>query len=424
MKSDQDRTSRIRRRAFPGGALGLGLAAGSAAVWRGASAGPRPARRLALVFASGGWDSTYAVDPKEPPHSDVPAGAVQRFAGLDVWCDPSRPSVTQLFEEFAAQTAIVRGITMSSIVHNECYKRIATGTTVETNPDFGAIVAHDLGDALPVPYLVLGDVAFTGPYAASAGRIGPSNQLARLLSPEAGALQPTAVEDEAMRRYAQASAERARKTRGATGANRRHVDDFARSIERAARMRELRSRFGTPGDALAFPAQVALAVDALAQDLSQAVMLNPRFAWDTHGANYLQGEYHEKMFAGVLTLARELSRRPGRAAGTTMLDDTVVVVFSEMTRSPRLSSQAPDAGKEHWPVCAAVVIGGGVRGGRVYGGTTPTSEPMRVDLTTGAPSTTGERLTPAAFIGGVLALCGADPAAHLGDGPVLDALRA
>jgi uncharacterized protein (DUF1501 family) len=275
-----------------------------------------------------------------------------------------------------------------------------------------------------VPYLVLGDFAYTGPYAASVGRVGPRNQLAQLLSPADPAPRPTAAEDAIMQRYAQASAERARATRGATGYNRRRVDDFARSIERAARMRTLRDRFGTPGDALAFESQIALALDALAQDLSHAVMLNPRQNFDTHFENFRQTQSHEAMFAGLSTLIGELSRRPGRAAGTTMLDDTVVVVFSEMTRTPRLTMPQPDAGKEHWPVGAAMLLGGGVRGGRVYGATTPTSEPARIDLATGAASATGERITPASFVAGVLALCGVEPGLHLGGTPVLDALGA
>jgi hypothetical protein len=412
-----------------------GLAAGAAALGRsasGRSSSARPPRRLILVMATGGWDTTYALDPKEPSHADVPAGAPRRFEGLEIYCDGSRPSVTRFFEQFAAQSAVIRGIVVSSVVHNECLKRMSTGTRLETNPDLGAMVAHDLGDDLALPYLVLGDVAYPGPYAASVGRLGSHNQLAQLLAPgehdpRSPAVQPTAAEAEALRRYALASVERARATRGAAGHNRRRVDDFARSLDRADRLRALRDRFGAPGDTLAFEHQIATAVDALAQDIAHAAMLDPRLPWDTHADNDLQGLNHERLFAGLTALGGELARRPGRAAGTTMLDDTVVAVFSEMTRTPKLRSADPNAskdhwGKDHWPVAAALVFGGGVRGGREYGATSATSQPEHVDLATGDVSAAGVLLTPAAFVGGVLALCGADPGAHLGNEPVLDAL--
>src|SRR5262245_42579317 len=78
-----------------------------------------PPRRLVIVFATGAWDTTYALDPKEPTYADVPAGAVQTFAGLDVFCDASRPSVTQFFDRYAALTSIVRGISTDAINHFE-----------------------------------------------------------------------------------------------------------------------------------------------------------------------------------------------------------------------------------------------------------------------------------------------------------------
>ena len=89
----------MRRRTFLGVCgLGLGAGAGAAALWRGALAGAgtgaaRPPRRLALVFASGGWDTTYAIDPKEPTQADIPAGAVQRFEAVVAQYSPRHHSL-------------------------------------------------------------------------------------------------------------------------------------------------------------------------------------------------------------------------------------------------------------------------------------------------------------------------------------------
>ena len=133
-------------------------------------------RRLVVVLAQGGWDTTWALDPKtQSATTDVPAGAVQSFGALDAFTDASRPNVTAFFTEYAPFIAVVRGILVGSVSHQECVKRMATGTRNEANPDIGAIVAHDRGNDLPLPYLILGDTAFAGPYAVSAGRVGATN---------------------------------------------------------------------------------------------------------------------------------------------------------------------------------------------------------------------------------------------------------
>jgi len=416
----------MNRRNFLIGTGAAGLAAVSLRGGRNAFAidpPKQPPRRLLLVFALGGWDTTYALDPKEPPFASVPAGAIQRFGNLDIFTDASRPNVTQYFERHADHTALLRGIATDGIFHNECMRRIATGKRDENQPDIGAMVAHDLGNALPIPYLVLGDVAFTGPYTVSAARVGSTNQIVELLgTPDADPL--AATEDALLRRYADASADRARATRGAAGYNRRRVDDFAGAFARSERLRQLRDRFGARGEIQSLASQIPLALDALQQDLSHAVMMTTRLGWDTHGDNFLQADCHETTFGQLTPLIDELIRRPGRAAGSKMIDDTVVVVFSELSRTPMLAGDPPHEGKGHWPITAALVIGAGVKGGQVFGATTPDSGGIPIDLSTGVPSPTGIQPMYSHFIAGLLALCGADPSAHLATTPVFDAFIA
>jgi uncharacterized protein (DUF1501 family) len=412
----------MRRRDLLLGAGAAGLAVSLGGRSRATAPLRQPPRRLLLVFASGGWDTSYALDPKEPPLVEVPAGAVQLFGGLDVFTDASRPLVTQYFERHAAHTAIVRGIATDGVFHNECQRRIATGKRGVGEPDLGAIVAHDLGNDLPIPYLVLGDLAFTGPYGVSAARVGATNQIVELLDDSGESL--AANEAALLRRYAAASVERARATRGATGHNRRRVDEFATALTHADRLQQLRGRLGARGEIQSFAGQIPLALDALEQGLSHAVMMTTRLGWDTHTDNHLQADYHEATFGALAHLVDQLAARPGRTAGSKMIDDTAVVVFSEMGRTPYTAGEPGHAGTGHWPLTSAVVIGAGVRGGRVFGATTPASEGMPIDLATGQPSATGLQPMYSHFAAGVLALCGADPSAHLGDTPVFDAFLA
>lgn len=390
---------------------------------------PANKRRLLMVLAQGGWDTTYALDPKaQSTRVDVPAGAVRRFGELDVFTDASRPNVTTFFTKYAGVTAVVRGISVASVAHQECVKRMATGTRSEENPDMGAIVAHDNGNDRPLPYLILGDTAFAGSYAVSAGRVGATNQIVTLLDPAQAyvsngrtPMATSAAEDAILAKYANATADRLRATRGATGYNRRRVDDFASSIARGEKLRTVRAGFGARGRTLSLVSQVDLALDALEQDISHAVMMNTRLGWDTHDANTDQAGFHETTFAGLTRLLDELSVRPGLTAGTKMIDDTVVVCFSEFSRTPKLNARM---GKDHWPVTSAMVMGAGVRGGRAYGATTDSVEAATIDFATGARDPQGTTLMSNHFVAGVLTAAGIDVKQHITDAEVFDAFVA
>lgn len=395
----------------------------------------RSPKRLISVFVIGGWDSAYALDPRDPAHADLPAGAVQQFGALDIFTDASRPNVAAFFDKYAGATALVRGITLDAINHDECQRRIATGTREDTQPDLAAIVAHDVANDLPLPYLVLGDTAWTGAYAVSSGRVGTTNQIVELLDPSGPAAWPPTIatgavadqglsqrERQLIRDYANASAARAYATRGSAGYNRARISDFTEAMDRAERLRALRGGFGSRGDALAFQSQIPLAIEALYTDIANSVMVSTELAWDTHAYNDLQNGFHDQLFAGLTQLIDGLSATPGRAAGTTMLDDTVVVVFSEMSRTLYLSGFGQVAGKDHWPVTPALVIGAGVRGGQVFGGVDLNGGSLAVDYSTGAvDAANGTPLLYGNFVAGVLSLCGVDPSLHLPSVPAFDA---
>jgi uncharacterized protein (DUF1501 family) len=387
-------------------------------------------KRLICVMAQGGWDQTYALDPKvQSDKVDVPpSGGPKHYPGYDVWIDDStRPNVTQFFDAYAANTAIVRGISVASVSHLECVKRMSTGTRQETNPDMASIVAHDTGNDLPLPYLILGDTAFAGPYAVSAGRVGSTNQIIALLDPAQAyptgstPLVPSDAEQAILARYTNASVDRAHASRGSLGYNKRRVDDFAEAIVRGDKLKLVRAGFGTRGRALTLDSQVDLAIAALSQDISQAVMLNTRLSWDTHTDNGDQAGFHDTTFEGLKYLMDTLSTTAGQQAGTKMIDDTVVVCFSEFSRTPKLNS---NKGKDHWPVTSAVVMGAGVKGGHAFGATTADVQAQTINLSTGAVDPNGITLLSQNFVAGVLQLCGVDPGAHLGTTEVCDAFVA
>ena len=53
---------------------------------RAVAAASTAPRRLIVVLAQGGWDTTWALDPKvQSATTDVPVGAKQMFGNLDVF---------------------------------------------------------------------------------------------------------------------------------------------------------------------------------------------------------------------------------------------------------------------------------------------------------------------------------------------------
>jgi len=81
--------------------------------------------------------------------------------------------------------------------------------------------------------------------------------------------------------------------------------------------------------------------------------------WDTHGNNFpsLKDRLMPHADRGFAALLDDLSARG-------MLDDTMVVWVGEFGRTP----QVANGGRQHWPGCySAVLAGGGVHGGMVYG---------------------------------------------------------
>ncbi|MBL8795597.1 MAG: DUF1501 domain-containing protein, partial [Planctomycetia bacterium] len=105
-------------------------------------------------------------------------------------------------------------------------------------------------------------------------------------------------------------------------------------------------------------------------------------AWDCHAGilKPVRDLHGPKLDSGLSSLIEDLHDRG-------MLKDTMVVAIGEFGRSPRMgvstsgNGNAPD-GRDHWPYCySAIVTGGGIGGGKMYGksdshGSAPTDSPV------------------------------------------------
>lgn len=119
--------------------------------------------------------------------------------------------------------------------------------------------------------------------------------------------------------------------------------------------------------------------------------------WDAHVQNFSQHKDYLLPAAdrALAALIQDLDERG-------LLDTTLVVALGEFGRTPRINK---DAGRDHWPDCySAVVAGGGVQGGFVYG----TS-----DKTGAYPAT--DPVTPADLAATIFSAFGIDPSTEIRD---------
>ena len=103
-------------------------------------------------------------------------------------------------------------------------------------------------------------------------------------------------------------------------------------------------------------------------------------AFDTHAANFgpLKNLHCPILDRTLSALLEDLDQRG-------LLNETLVVAVGEFGRSPRLgvstsgNSNAPD-GRDHWPYCyTALIAGGGIKRGEVYGKSDDTASAPKED---------------------------------------------
>ena len=99
----------------------------------------------------------------------------------------------------------------------------------------------------------------------------------------------------------------------------------------------------------------------------------PSSSWDMHGGEmgmgnaFGSGSYGMGWCLPVLDTALSALFTDLHESG--MLENTLVVVTGEFGRTPRINQNGgATPGRQHWPACySAILAGGGIRGGTVYG---------------------------------------------------------
>ncbi len=357
------------------GAAGLGLAApcGRSSVARAADdqtdlpayEGPY----YIVLNASGGWDTTYLMDPKGINNinrlyeeGEILTEGHHKFAPNAAHIEQGM-SNEDFFRKYARELLVFNGLDYSVNNHSPCSRYMATGKLDSlAYPTFAALVAACKAPDVPLAFLTFGNYSATGNLVPMA-RVPYLNSLNRLANADGinGSVTTTYHDDFVSDRIERALATRMKARLETTRLPR---------VERSENMlyaAQLNSKAlervtphipkSTPNERLARQADIALASFKARVCVSANLSIAQ---FDSHSNNDAdQMKLIPEFLAGVdyvLTKAEELNIR----------EKIVVILQSEMGRTPTYNK---GNGKDHWSIGSVMFLGSGIRGNRVVGAT-------------------------------------------------------
>ena len=361
----------INRRQLLGGTAGV-LAASMLPVSRALATAPVSGNNLKFVFVMnyGGWDPTRVFANEfwngfvdmERDAEPVSIGDLTYVAHSD------RPSVDTFFQRYGQQSLILNGVQVPSVAHLNCLRLMMTGSTSSERADWPAIVGHSRAEEFALPHIVIQGPAFPGPAGSAVTRTGSSGQLEGMLSGDIIAWsdlqtsKPNSQAEARMDDYLSRRLAAVADTHG-SAAMRARAESYLTAQQRSVDLKDLADVLDWSGGT-ELGSQVDLAVDALSMGISRCAMLSSGYGWDTHSNNdEQQSDHFEGLFDSLVGLMEKMASMPGESTDY-LIDETVLVVLSEMGRTPQLNS---NDGKDHWPYTSVLVSGPRITGGRVVG---------------------------------------------------------
>jgi uncharacterized protein (DUF1501 family) len=323
-----------------------------------------------VVFnASGGWDTTYLMDPKGVneinrlyAEGDILTKGRHKFAPTGKHREGGM-SNEEFFGEFGDELLTLNGLDYSVNNHSPGARYMATGKLDSmAYPTFAALVAACKGPACPLSFLTFGNYSATGNVVAMS-RVPYLPSLQKIANADAidGNARSPYHDDFALARIEQALRDQ-RESRKAQILLPRQ--ERAENMLYAAQVNSKAMQRITPyipakipKERLAQQAEIALASFKAGVCVSANLSIGQ---FDSHANNDKdQMKLLPEFLAGVAYLLR-------RAEELNIRQQMVVVMQSEMGRTPTYNQ---GNGKDHWSIGSIMFLGPGIKGNRVIGAT-------------------------------------------------------
>lgn len=336
-----------------------------------------------VVFnASGGWDTTYLMDPKGVEginrlyqHGDILGAGEHRFAPTAKHIEKGM-SNEDFFTKYGAELRTLNGLDLSVNNHTPCARYMATGKLDSTNyPTFPALIAACKGADAPLAFLTFGNYSATGnivpmsrvPYLQSLNLLAKADSVeGNLQFPYHDAFVSDRIE-QALQQQFDARVSTARLPR----VERSQSMLYSAQVNSKALQRVVPFIPKEPAtDRLAQQADISLAAFNAGVCISANLSIGQ---FDSHNNNDVdQMKLIPEFLAGIDYLL-------GKAEELQIRDKLVVIIQSEMGRTPNYNN---GNGKDHWSIGSIMFIGPGIAGNRVIGATDETQQLVPINAQT------------------------------------------
>ncbi len=397
----------LTRRTFLGSAAATAALFGASPFSR-AEVGP-DGKRFLFLHAEGGWDPLAVFAPLFGAESIEmePDAEPWTIGGLSLVDSPGRPVTRAFFEQHHSKIALLNGVSVRSVNHETCSIVALTGATSADRPDFPTILGYSARDETSLPHLVMSGPVLPGPYSVfvsdARGRLQEAIDGSLLLYNDRPLRLPASAPGHIVDRYLVDRVEALQRELPGAG----HGADYREALARSRALIDSRYQLQLRASDT-FGGRARTAIDALSAGLCRCASVGTGFEWDTHQTNSEQTGLFEGFFADVGAALDLLAITPD-ANGKPLAESTIVVVMSEMGRTPAYNSTG---GRDHWPFTTLMLMGPGIAGDRGFGGYSDLYAGIGVDQG-GDPDPTLPGIPAEAVGATLLTLGGVDPAEYL-----------
>jgi len=323
-----------------------------------------------VVFnASGGWDTTYLMDPKGIDGINRLYGQDEILTHGEHRYAPTAKLISEgmsnedFFSQYGTELLVLHGIDLSVNNHTPCSRYMATGK-LDSNayPTFPALVAACRGPESPLAFLTFGNYSATGnlvpmsrvPYLQSLNLLAKAefvqgNERAPYHEPFVSDRIERTLQEQFQTRIKSALLPRVQRSESMLFAAQSNSKTLRRIVpfipKEVARGR------------LAQQCDIALAAFKAGVCVSANLSIGQ---FDSHNNNDSdQMKLIPEFLSGIDYLLK-------KSEDLQIREKLVVVIQSEMGRTPTYNS---GNGKDHWSINSIMFLGAGIKGNRVLGAT-------------------------------------------------------
>jgi len=351
--------------------LGLAVPLGSPTLLQGKIKEPDPYEGpFYIVFnASGGWDTTYLMDPKGVneinrlyKEDDILTYGKHKFAPTAAHIENGM-SNEEFYKAYGDELLVLNGLDYSINNHSPCKRYMATGKLDSlAYPTFAALVAACRGPETPLAFLTFGNYSATGnlvpmariPYLSSLKLIANADSIqgiSRLPYHDdfAEDLIEKALNDRSKTPLAKPQLPRTERAQSMLYA----AQSNSKALKRAIPF--IKDKI--PKGRLPQQAEIALSCFKAGVCVSANISIGQ---FDSHANNdHDQMNLIPEFLDGIDYLIK-------RSEELKIRDKLIIVVQSEMGRTPTYNK---GQGKDHWSIGSMMFMGKGIQGNRVIGAT-------------------------------------------------------